>query len=278
MKTLLKLVLLLLILMLTITNNILAQVAIAPTAIFLDKNSGVGNLFVSNRSDKSQEVSVTFAFGYPGSDQDGNLLMNYSDSVAFQQYALDPIIRAFPRTFVLAPNKQQTVRLQVKSATKLKDGFYFTRVKVLSTEQSADVASKPTEGLSTNIRYKFEQVTAAFYKRGPLKTGVKVEQVDIEQKDGKIISRAHLDRLGTAPFLGSIIGKITDSNGKVVSELETTTTVYFKTIRRTDFDIPNATPGNYKLELTYKTSRSDMAKEDLIQAEPVVYSTNFTIK
>jgi hypothetical protein len=276
MKSLLKLSLLLLFIKLTTSIN--AQVALAPTSIFLDKNSGVGNLFVSNRSDKAQEVSITFAFGYPTSDEEGNLVMNYTDSIAFQQYALDPFIRAFPRTFILAPNKQQTVRLQVKSANKLKDGFYFTRVKVLSTEQSKDVAAKPVEGLSTNIIYKFEQVTAAFYKRGNLKTGVKVDKVDIEQKDGKIIAKPHLDRVGTAPFLGSIAGKILDSNGKVVSELESTTTVYFKTIRRAEFDLPNAKPGNYTLELTFKTKRSDMSKEDLVQADPVVSTTNFTVK
>lgn len=276
MKSLPKLSLLLLFIKLTTSIN--AQVALAPTSIFLDKNSGVGNLFVSNRSEKAQEVSITFAFGYPTSDEEGNLQMNYTDSVAFQQYALDPFIRAFPRTFILAPNKQQTVRLQVKSANKLKDGFYFTRVKVLSTEQSADVAAKPVEGLSTNIRYKFEQVTAAFYKRGNLKTGVKVGNVDIEQKDGKIIAKPQLERVGSAPFLGSITGKILDSSGKVVGEFESATTVYFKTIRRAEFDLPNAKPGNYTLELTFKTKRSDMSKEDLVQADPVVSTTNFTIK
>jgi len=276
MKSLLKLALLLL--CLKLTTFIQAQVAIAPTSIFLDKNSGVGNLFVSNRSEKSQEISITFAFGYPSSDEEGNLVMNYTDSVAFQQCALDPYIRAFPRTFVLAPNKQQTVRLQVKSATKLKDGFYFTRVKVLSTEQSADVNAKPVEGLSTSLIYKFEQVTAAYYKRGTLKTGLKIEKVDVEQKDGKIIAKPHLDRQGTAPFLGSIVGKILDNSGKVISEFESTTTVYFKTIRRAEFDIAHVAPGNYKLELTFKTKRSDIAKEDLVQAEPIVSTTNFTIK
>jgi len=261
-----------------ISGNLNAQISIAPSFVFIDENSGVGNVFVSNNSDNAYEVSVNFAFGYPGSDSEGNLIMNYNDSTAFTQYALDPIIRAFPRSFILKAKEQRTVRLQVISKQRRVDGFYFTRMKVLAKPQTADVTDAQTEGIGTKINFNFEQITAVFYHKGKVNTGVVVKDIDVRQKEGALELRPHLQRTGNAPFLGSMLAKLKDADGKVVSEAQSTTTVYFDEIRRLEMKLDKVTPGTYTLEMTFETHRNDMLTSDLIQSPNVVQERKIEIK
>jgi hypothetical protein len=255
-----------------------AQLAISPPYVSVDGRSGVGNLYITNNSDNAQEVEITFAFGYPGSDAEGNLVMNYTDSVAYKQYAMDPMVRAFPKTFILAGKQQRTVRVQAKPPSGVKDGFYFTRVKILGKPQTAEVAKPVAEGISTKITYNFEQIIPAFYKRGKVTTGVKIEKVDATQKDSTLVIIASLDRLGEAPFIGSMIANLLDAKGKVVANIQSSTTAYFKVLRRLDMNVAKVAPGSYKLELTFETKRGDMAASDLVQAPPVKESVEVAIK
>lgn len=259
-------------------GNLHAQIALAPSFVFIDSNNGVGNLFVSNSSDKNYEVTVSFAFGYPGSDAEGNLVMNYADSTASKRYSLDQMVRAFPRSFILKRGEQRTVRVQVIPAQQRKEGFYFTRMKVLAKPQTADVAQNVTEGIGTKINFNFEQVTAVFYHKGKVSTGVNVKNVDVQQKEGRLELRPRLERTGNAPFLGSMFARLKDANGKVVAETQSTTTVYFEEIRRMDLMLDKVPSGIYTLEFSLETRRNDMAPDDLVQAPRIVKETKVEIK
>ncbi|MEI7727630.1 MAG: hypothetical protein WCK09_21155 [Bacteroidota bacterium] len=255
-----------------------AQLAISPPYVSVDGRSGVGTVYIINNSEEAQEIEISFAFGYPASDAEGNMVMNYNDSTAYKQYAMDPVVRAFPRTFILAAKQQRAVRVQVKPTPGMKDGFYFTRAKILAKPQTADV-SKPAEGgLSTNIKFNFEQVIPAFYRRGKVTTGLKIEKVYTDQKDTLLVIKAQVDRLGEAPFIGSMIAKLKDNKGKVVATAKSSTAVYFNALRRIDLGISKITPGPYILELTFETKRGDMAVGDLVQAQPISETIELSIK
>lgn len=255
-----------------------AQIAISPPYVTVDGKSGVGNIYITNNSAQAQEVEISFSFGYPGSDAEGNIVMNYSDSAAFKQYAMDPMVRAFPRTFILPANKQRTVRVQVKPSPGLKDGFYFTRAKILAKPQTVDVSKPVADGINTSITFNFEQVIPAFYKRGKVTTGLKIEKIDATQKDSMLVILAKIDRTGEAPFIGSMIAKLLDPKGKVIANTQSTTTAYFNVLRRLELNISKITPGSYNLEVTFETKRSDMAADDLVQAPPLSSSINVLIK
>lgn len=263
----------------TLSSTVLqAQLAISPPYVSVDGKSGVGNIYITNNSAQAQEVEISFAFGYPGSDAEGNLVMNYTDSVAYEQYAMDPVVRAFPRTFILPGKQQRTVRVQVKPGSDMKDGFYFTRVKVLGKPQTADVAKPVADGISTKISYNFEQVIPAFYKRGKVTTGLKVEKIEATQKDSLLVIKAQLDRLGEAPFIGSYILKLMDGKGKVVANTQASVTAYFAVTRRMELGVSGIAPGSYKLEVSFETKRGDMAAGDLVQAQPVKETVDVVIK
>jgi P pilus assembly chaperone PapD len=254
-----------------------AQVAIAPSTVFISDATNVGTLYVSNRSDEPQEVNIEFAFGYPSSDQDGNLVMNYQDSAAFELYALNDWIRAFPRSFILGPRQQQTVRFQVRPRPNIPDGVYWTRVKVLANPQTAEVDVAAEEGITTRITFRFEQVIAAFYRKGNTTTGLHITQIDARQQDQTLILLPHLQRTGNAPFVGSMIAKLYNQDGEMVKERQSTTTAYFEEVRRIEIDVNDLPAGQYRAEITFETRRADMSPTDLVQAPTVTESVNIQI-
>jgi len=257
---------------------LVAQISLAPSFVFIDEKSGVGNLFVSNSSEKPYEVTISFAFGYPASDSDGNLVMNYDDSIAYAGYALDSMVRTFPRSFILAGGEQRTVRIQVIPGQRKKEGFYFTRMKVMAKPQTPEVTGDLAEGIGTKISFNFEQITALFYRRGKVSTGLEVKDVNITQVDSVLQIRPTLLRTGNAPYLGSMFAKLKDGRGNVVAETQSTTTAYFEVIRRIDLIVAKVPAGDYTLELSFETRRNDMMVTDLVQAPKIVHETKVQVK
>lgn len=254
-----------------------AQIALSPSFVFIDGNSGVGDLFVSNKGDKTYEISISFIFGYPGSDSLGNLVMNYDDPKAFKEFALDSMVRAFPRTFTLPAGQQRTVRLQIIPGQTKKEGFFFTRMKVMAKPEAAEITEKVAEGVTTQLKFNFEQITAVFYHKGKVTTGLEVKKVDLQQTDSTLKIFPYLKRTGNSPFIGSMYASLKTGN-KVVAESQSTTTAYFDVLRPIDINIKGVKPGNYTLELRFETRRNDMDKKDLVQAPKLVHTQKVVIK
>jgi len=254
-----------------------AQVAIAPSTVFIDDQTNIGTLYVSNRSNEPQEVSIEFAFGYPSSDEDGNLVMNYEDSVAFDQYAINERIRAFPRSFVLDGGEQQTVRFQVRPDPGADDGMYWTRVKILANPREADIGVTAEEEITTRITFRFEQIIAAFYKQGDVQTGLNIKEVGVRHGEESITLMPRLERTGNAPFIGSMTARMYDGSDNLVIERQTTTTAYFEEVRRLELDTSDLNPGDYRVELTFETRRSDISPTDLVQTPAITETVNVSV-
>ncbi len=254
------------------------QISIAPTSLYIHDDTNIGTLYVSNNSEQPQEVTVSLAFGYPGSDDAGNMVMLYEDSAAYEKYALNDWVRVFPRTFVVAPGQQQTVRLQVRPKKGLEDGVYWTRIKVLSNPQTPEVVQTVTETISTRITFKFEQVIAAFYLSGKTTTGLVIQGVESVQDGSKLALLARVQRTGNSPFIGSLRAELYDSGGALVRQQESTTAIYFDAIRRIEMDVLGIPPGNYQARIFFETRRGDVAPTDLVQAESLNTTTAVILK
>ncbi len=252
-----------------VSFSALAQVSLAPTTVFIDQN-GIGTLFVTNPGDTPQEITVSFLFGYPGNDELGNLTMVYGDSISEKQFGMGDRLRAFPRTFILAPQQQQTIRLQVRPDRSLAEGTYFTRIKVTSNAQTADVEQTATEGVSTQVNFKFDQVIAAFQKVGNVSTGLEFGQVTTEIKEGILRVTPEFKVTGNSPYLGSVIATLKNEAKELLAEQQQTVALYFSGKRTVEMKLPENLPsGSYEIVLTYETRRSDIPSSDLVQAPAV---------
>ena len=246
-----------------------AQISIAPTTVFIDQN-GIGSIYITNPGQIAQEVSVSFLFGYPGDDHDGNLQMVYGDSIREKQHGLGERLRAFPRTFILAPQQQQTVRLQVRPDRSLPAGTYFTRVKVTSNPQTPDVELGNVSGVSTQINFKFDQIIAAFHKLGEVTTGLEFGEISMEEVEGKLRVIPEYRVTGNSPYLGSVMAVLKDKQGKVLAEQQQTVALYYEGRRAVEINLPEELRRDlYEVTLTYETRRSDIPSTDLVKAPPI---------
>lgn len=256
----------------------MAQLSIAPTAVYLDQN-GVGTLHVSNNSSSPQEITINFQFGYSDQDAEGVLIMQYGDTAAARLWGLDPMLKAFPKTFILPPNQQQIVRLQARPRKDLMPGTYFTRIKVGSAAQAADVGTQESDGIATRVNFRFEQVIVAFYKHGKVNTGINLERVETKADTSYLTLDAYYKNTGNSPYLGRVHLQLKGADGKVVSEFSQTVAMYFSGKRRYRFVIPkDMKPGRYDVEFKFETIRNDISSEDLVQAQPYTYKTSVNIR
>ncbi len=258
--------------------SVRAQVSLAPTTVFFDQN-GIGTLFVTNPGDTPQEINVSFLFGYPGNDDLGNLVMVYGDSLSEKQFGMGDRLRAFPRTFILAPQQQQTVRLQVRPDRSLAAGTYFTRIKVTSNAQTADVEQTATEGVSTQVNFKFDQVIAGFNKVGAVTTGLEFTSMETEIGDGILRIVPAYKVTGNSPYLGSVTATMRNANKEVLTEQQQTVALYFSGKRALEVKLPENLPsGTYEIVLTYETRRSDIPSTDLVQAPAISQTVTVLIQ
>ena len=260
------------------SNVLLAQVTVAPTMLFIDSRSGIGNLYITNNSAAAQEVSISFAFGYPDVDSVGNPIMNYNDTVAAKTYSLNSMIHAFPRNFVLNPKQEQTVRMQVRTQGSVKDAFLFSRVKVTSAQKTPDIEKKPTDAVTTQINFKFDQVFPIFYRKGNVSTGLIIHDVSTASKDNKLTVAADVERTGNAPYIGSMKAELYSSANDKVAMSEGTASIYFRIKNKLDLDLSKVAKGSHRLVVTFETKRSDVAVEDLLQAPPVTKEVTVNIQ
>jgi hypothetical protein len=254
---------------LTKTELLFGQVSIAPTTIFIDQN-GIGSVFITNPGNTPQEINVSFDFGYPGNDDLGNLLMVYTDSIRSKQFGIDERLRAFPRTFILAPQQQQTVRLQVRPDRSLSAGTYFTRVKVTSNPQTTDVEETAQEEVTTKVSFKFDQVIAAFQKVGEVSTGLEFEDISAVQSEGLLRVIPAFKTTGNSPFIGSVMATLKNAQNETIAEQGQTVALYFSGKRAVELKLPeNIAPGDYTVTLVYETKRGDIPSSDLVQSPPI---------
>jgi len=267
MKKFLQIILTAIILILPVLA--VGQVSIAPTTIFIDQN-GIGSVFITNPGDTPQEINVSFAFGYPGDDEVGDLTMVYNDSIRAKQFGIAERVRAFPRTFILAPQQQQTVRLQVRPDRSLAAGTYFTRVKITSNAQTTDVEETAQEGVSTRVNFKFDQVIAAFQKVGAVTTGLEFEDIKVVQSDRILRVIPAFNTIGNSPFIGSVTATLKNAQNETLAEQGQTIALYFSGKRAVELKLPeNISPGDYTLTLVYETKRGDIPSSDLVQSPAI---------
>ena len=263
--------------LLLLVSSAAAQVTISPTSLFIDDQSRFGTFLVMNSSSQTQEVTLSFQFGYPGTDADGSMVMRYDDEEAASLHSITDWIRGFPRSFTLEPGQRQTVRLTVRPPGDIPDGMYWTRIKTTSNPLTPDVGQAPTEGVSAQINVNFEQIIAGFYKKGEVNTGIEFEDITVHTNGERASVLANMTRSGNAPFLGSMLLLVKDASGNQVAESRSSTTLYFDGLKRIEFDTEGWSEGEYTAELRFESRRSDIPRTDLIQIEPVSQSVNFTI-
>lgn len=258
-------------------SSAIAQISIAPTTLFIDDQTRFGTFLVLNNSDQPQEIMLDFMFGYPASDSEGNTVMVYDDSESEARYSIAEHVRGFPRNFTLEPGQRQTVRLTVRPPTEIPDGTYWTRIRTASNPVSPDVDAEVTEGVRAQIAFRFESITAGFYKKGDVNTGLNFRDLEVSETESAIHVLSHVTRTGNSPYLGSKSVRIYNQDSQLVHESSHNSAIYFDAIRKVEIPRNALSSGSYRLEVLFETKRSDISSSEIIQSEPVSRTIEFSV-
>jgi hypothetical protein len=258
-------------------QSAVSQITISPIMLFMDQQQRFGTFMVMNGSQQAQEVSIEFPFGYPVTDKQGNIQMVYNDSTVAQKWGISDAIKGFPKNFTLQPGQRQVVRLTVRPRD-FQDGMYWSRIRTTSTPVSTPVGEEEEDEISTQITYKFEQVTTVFYKHGEVNTGIEINNITTSNSEGEIEVAADLSRTGNAPFLGSIQLTIKDQQGNTIVEKSISTSIYFDYRQVFNIQRDQLGTGEYTAELRIISQRGDISNSDIVQMEPVTETTNIALR
>ena len=196
--------------------------------------------------------------------------MVYGDSVKESQFGLGSRLRVFPRSFIVAPSKQQVVRVQVLPDRSKPDGMYFSRVKITSNVQAADLDNQTEEGVAMRVNFKFDQILAVFHRQGVVSTALELGNTIYVREGDKLHVTSDFVRGGNAPYIGSVQAVLRGAQNEVIAEQRQTVALYFDARHRVTLQLPeDMIIGEYDLELNYQTERGDVSASDLVQGNPV---------
>jgi len=255
----------------------LAQVTISPTSIFVNSKEPFGTFLVLNGTDKTQEVSISFPFGYPGSDSTGKIIMNYSDTAMADKFSIEQWVSGFPRSFVLEPNQRQVVRVTVRPTEILSPGTYWTIIKTKSNEVAPEIGVPQKDKITAEIRFVFEQITTLLYQSGELSTGLKINDLRTKIDDHNATVISDVEKTGNSPFLGTMEVKIFNSAGAEVKRNQVFVSIYMSGSRKLDVGLDDLPPGQYSAEVKFYPNRMDIPEHFNITAESVIKMVNFNL-
>lgn len=253
-----------------------AQVIVAPTILFMSDQSRYGTFIVMNRSNTPQEISVSFKFGFPESDQQGNIRMQYDDSLMASKHSCEPWLRGFPQKFIINPGQQQVVRLLVSAPSDIPDGEYWTRLITSSTPQAKAIDTVRT-GITANITFVLQQVTTVIYKKGYVNTTVDIPEIRTLPDSSSMNLLVQVSRGGNSPFFGKMSAVVKDRAGNTVFSGQEVLAVY-PTSMVIKFAMPlsKLPSGRYTAFLTLDSERNDIPGEDLLRVPSIDKTFTFS--
>lgn len=259
-------------LLVSILSGAYTQVTIAPTAIHLSNNNLTDRIIVLNNSNfDAQEVELDARFGYPASDEQGNVSIYYPEVISVDDPNASDWVFFYPRRFILQPGERQTVRIAVRPPADLSVGEYWARPVIISTpvKRPAPAAEAgKSDVLRAGLSTQINTVIALNYRHGNVNTGVEIAGFTESVEEDDLSVRVDMTRKGNAAFLGNLILRIRDSNNRVVDEARRDVAVYYDLTRVFTFPRKDLQSGIYTAEVELNTDRR-LTGGSILPATPV---------
>lgn len=246
-----------------------AAVTVSPTALFIDARNPTATLTLYNGGMLPEEVDVSFAFGYPVSDADGNIRVELHESAPAGEPSIVPHLRAFPRRLVLQPGQRQTLRVLVQAPASLPAGEYWGRVVV--TGRGGQPPIEQTQGeVRMAISVETAIATTVLFRKGEVATGAAVSAAEARATAGGVQFTIDLERRNAGAYLGRVVAELVAPDGTVAGTAEDAVALYRSLRRRFVFPAPagGLRPG-FQVRYRVDTERSDLPDAGHLTAEPV---------
>lgn len=255
-------------------SNTTAQIHIAPTSLFMDDHQKTDRLVIRNSSNKPQEIKIDLIFGYPATDEQGNVFLKTLETTQAGESAIE-WVRVYPRHLVLPPNEQQVVRFAARPPASLPPGEYWAR-PAISTSHFQEGESLNDSRISTQISIIKRTLLSLNYRHGKVQTGITIADFTAQPIEGRLHLLAELERKGNAAYLGDVRISIYDAN-KEISYQERKIAVYHSQQRRFEINVTGIPAGTYEARLTFRTEERAAKQNGILSATPTSKAVDFII-
>jgi fimbrial chaperone protein len=247
-----------------------AAVAVSPNALYIDHRTRSGTLTLFNPGSLPEEITLSFAYGYPRSDAEGRITVPLDSVAPAGEPSVLPWVRAFPRRLRLEPGQRQVVRILVSPPAGLAPGEYWGRIRIHSTGGQPPIEQTVDGNVRTSVSVAMEIVAPVNYRNGDVRTGVRVRQKAVRATPEGAELTLDLEREGNAAFIGRVRAQLVAPDGRVVAEAEDGVAVYRDLRKVLLVPLPEARPlRGYRVSFTLDTERPDLPPESVLSAPPV---------
>ena len=255
-----------------------AQIALYPTAVFIDPQTRTGSMEVINSADEVREIDISLKFGYFTYDSLGNSITKYNDTIAEQNYSLIPYIKVFPQKLIIPPKAQQTIRFLIKNLPTVREGVYWTRLVAGSVPQTPQVDTLEKGKISAQIILRSEMVGLVAVISGSSTSDLDYSLASTFTDSVKFNLLLKQERTGNSPFWGSIQTEIRNSKNDVVAESKENLALYFSCNQKVSFDKTKFVPGKYTAKITVTNEREEVPENYRPNFKPKTKTFDFEIK
>ena len=249
---------------------VIEAVYVSPTAVFMDERAPSAQVTIGNAGDAPEEATVEIKFGFPDADSAGTPFVRMVDDPDSTYPSAADWIRAFPQRVLLQPRSQQIVRLLARPPAGLPAGEYWARLIVTAKGGQVPVTSVgDSTGITVGLTLEVRTILPVLYRKGPVTTGVAVSGLRASIEKDSLVVRAHMVRIGSAAFVGTMNGALIDVSGKAVARFSFPQAVYFEMEPRFTTSIAGLPRGQYRLRFEATTERQDLPSEVILPMAPV---------
>lgn len=242
-------------------------VMVAPKAVFMSSGAASGSVTLLNPGTEPVEVTVAVFYGYTATDSAGQLRLVTIDHPDSTQPSAAGWLQAFPRRLTLGPRDQQVVRLLATPPSGLPDGEYWARLAFTAKAGELPVAGvSDSANIKVGLTLQIQQVIGLHYRKGLVRTGIALSDLQAVRQGDSVIVRARLERQGNAAYLGTVHCLVVGSHGRPVGELKVPVTVFYANRPRWAVSIAGAPADSYTLRLDVTTQREDLQRQVLLQS------------
>jgi hypothetical protein len=196
-------------------------------------------------------------------------MLQVPDSVDPSMPSATGWIDAFPRKMTIPPLTRQTVRLLARPPQGLPDGEYWSRISISALGGAVPVTGADTGRIAIGLTLEVRTIIPLIYRKGALTTGIAASNLRATPRGDSLIARVHLERRGTAAFVGMARGTLLNTAGGPVATFQQPVAVYYDADPAFELPVRGLAPGSYRLRLELDTDRTDIAPELLLRTATV---------
>jgi hypothetical protein len=274
-----------------------AAVAVSPVAVYLDHRERQGTITLFNPGIRPEEVQIEFGFGYPISDERGEVTVPVQPQAPAGEPSAVPWLRAFPQRVRLEPGQRQVVRVMARPPADLPVGEYWARALIRSRGGVAPIEEQRGD-VAVQIDVETVVVVAVNYRNGDVRTGLEVlaARAEVDGASDRAAASASaaearltgpaaarpapppsttveatidLRRTGNAAFLGRLLVELVDADDRVVGRAEEVLAVY-RDLRRRIRVTADAGSRPVRARFVVDTERDDLPPGGALPGERTV--------